>query len=132
MVFSVTVADEQLNIGILDDGGVDANWVITAITIEVGLPPSLPTEGSFDFGTVGSPVESGYTQVTESTVYSVGSGYGWAATSGLASRDRTAPNDLNRDFVFSSAEKTFNVDLANGDYTVTVTLGDQSYAHDRH
>ena len=90
----------------------------------------MPTEGSFDFGTVGSPVESGYTQVTESTVYSVGSGYGWASTSGLASRDRAAPNALNRDFVFSSAEKTFNVDLANGDYTVTITLGDQSFAHD--
>ena len=59
-------------------------------------------------------------------------GYGWSSTAGLQSRDRTAPADLTRDFVLSSTEHTFNVDLANGDYKVTVTIGDQAYLHDIH
>ncbi len=91
---------------------------------------SLPSEGAFDFGASGSPVESGYTQVTGSTLYSVGIGYGWTSIAGLSSRDRTLPNALNRDFVQSGTEHTFNVDLANGDYQVTVTIGDQSFMHD--
>ena len=34
----MTVADEQLNIGILDDGGVDANWAINSIAITIAPP----------------------------------------------------------------------------------------------
>jgi len=32
--------------------------------------------------------------------------------------------------VLGATEHTFNVDLANGDYEVTVTIGDQLYLHD--
>jgi fibronectin type 3 domain-containing protein len=128
--FRVTVTDEQLSLRFVDDGGSDGNWVLDGLTVEVASP--LPTEASFDFGTAGSPVQAGYTQVTESTLYSASSGYGWANTTGLASRDRGSPDDLRRDFVFGSAEHTFNVDLANGDtYLVTVVIGDQSYMHDK-
>jgi hypothetical protein len=69
--------------------------------------------------------------VSESTTYVTG-GYGWTSTSGLESRDRTAPaDDLRRDFVMSStAAGTFRVDLPNGNYAVTLTMGDQDYAHD--
>jgi hypothetical protein len=130
--FYVTVADGQLNLRILDDGGLDTNWVIDALTIAPGSPPALPTEASFDFGTSGSPVETGYTRVTESTLYSSAVGYGWVSTSGLASRDRASPDSLRRDFVQSTGEHIFNVDLANGDtYLVTVVIGDQSYTHDK-
>jgi hypothetical protein len=75
-------------------------------------------------------VESGYIQVTESTLYSASLGYGWSTTSGLESRDRGAPDNLKRDFVFSSTEHTFNVDLENGDYQITVIIGDQNFMHD--
>jgi fibronectin type 3 domain-containing protein/nitrous oxidase accessory protein NosD len=126
--FRVTVIDEQLNLRIVDDGGADSNWVLDALTIVVA--PSLPTEASFDFGTSGSPVQAGYTQVTEYTAYSAGSGYGWSSTTGLGSRDRGAPDDLRSDLVFGAAEHTFNVDLAKGDYAVTVVVGDQSFMHD--
>ena len=47
-----------------------------------------------------------------------------------SSRDRAVPNDLQRDFVFGTATRTFNVDLANGIYQVTVTIGDSWFAHD--
>jgi uncharacterized repeat protein (TIGR02543 family) len=130
VTFYVTVSDQQLNLRILDNGGTDPNWVINAVTIEQGSPPSLPTSASFDFGTEGSPVAVGYDQVTESSFYSANVGYGWVTVNGLDSRDRGAPDDLRRDFVFDSSERTFNVDLENGDYLVTVTLGDQNFSHD--
>jgi fibronectin type 3 domain-containing protein len=126
--FKVTVADGQLNLSFLDDGGLDGNWVLN--TLAVVVAPPLPTEAAFDFGTAASPTETGYVQVTSSSVYSAAAGYGWASTVGLDSRDRSAPNDLRRDFVFSSAEKTFCVDVANGYYLVTVTIGDQGFMHD--
>ena len=130
LTFYVTVSDEQLNIRILDQGGVQPDWVINALTIVPGSAPALPTEGSFDFGTSGSPVAAGYTQVTESTLYSAVLGYGWSSIAGLQSRDRGAPADLTRDLVLGATEHTFNVDLANGDYEVTITIGDQLYLHD--
>jgi fibronectin type 3 domain-containing protein len=128
VTFTTTVTDGQLNVRILDDGGSDGNWVLNALTIEGAPPP--PTEASFDFGTGSSPVEAGYIQVTEYTLYSGASGYGWVSTSGLSSRDRGVPDDLRSDFVFSSAEKTFSVDLANGVYQLTVVMGDHNFRHD--
>jgi uncharacterized repeat protein (TIGR02543 family) len=127
--FRVAVVDEQLNLRVVDDGGTDPNWVLDALTIDVA--PSLLTEASFDFGTVESPVQAGYTQVIGSTAYSARTGYGWTSTAGLTPRDRENPDDLRRDFVFSSAERTFDVDLMNGGYTVTVVIGDQSFLHDK-
>ena len=126
--FRVAVADEQLNIGIVDEGGFDPYWVLTALTVEVASP--LPTDAAFDFGTSGSPVASGYVQVSTSTVYSASVGYGWSSVAGLDCRDRGSPDALRSDFVFGSSEHTFNVDLANGDYAVTVTIGDLNYMHD--
>jgi fibronectin type 3 domain-containing protein len=38
---------------------------------------------------------------------------------------------LRRDFVFSSSDHTFNVDLPNGKYQVTLVIGDQNYMHDK-
>jgi hypothetical protein len=129
-VFWVSVVDGQLNLLVHDDGGADSNWVLNSLTIELGSPPPPQTEVLFDFGTVGSPVEFGYTQVTAYTLYSAGLGYGWGRVSGLDSRDRGGPDDLRRDFVFGSVDRTFNVDLANGDYIINATIGDQNFMHD--
>ena len=86
---------------------------------------------NFDFGTASSPIASGYTRVTESTTYTSGA-HGWTSTANLESRDRSAPDDLKRDFVMnaSSAARVFKVDLPNGTYNVTTTIGDQTNAHD--
>jgi uncharacterized repeat protein (TIGR02543 family) len=126
VAFIVTVSDGQLNLLFHDDGGADANWVVNALL--VGPPP--PTSAQFDFGTGASPVAANYTAVSESTLYSAFAGYGWTSTAGLSSRDRGAPDALRQDLVFASVDQTFNVDLANGNYTVTVIIGDQSYLHD--
>jgi fibronectin type 3 domain-containing protein len=84
----------------------------------------------YDFGTGSSNLAGGYTRVTEATVYSAG-GFGWVDATGLESRDRSGPDDLNRDFVMSSsAARTFKVDLPNGNYSVSITMGDNDFAHD--
>ena len=84
----------------------------------------------FDFGTGASPVESGYTEVHHATAYAAATGYGWSDTTGLDSRDRGAPDDLKRDFVFDDVDHTFQVDVTNGDYKVTVIMGDNDFQHD--
>ena len=72
-----------------------------------------------------------FARVTEATAYAAG-GFGWTDLSGLESRDRSAlSDDLKRDFVMSSSSaRTFRIDLPNGNYTVSVTMGDNDYAHD--
>lgn len=94
-------------------------------------PPPPPTGNKYDFGTSSSPVASGYLRVTEATAYSAGS-FGWTDLTGLESRDRSAlADDLKRDLVLSSsAARNFKVDLANGSYSVSVTMGDNDFAHD--
>lgn len=95
-------------------------------------PTSTPTVvARYDFGTGTSALAAGYTRVTETTAYTSGA-FGWTDTSGLESRDRSGPaDDLKKDFVtHASAARTFKVDLANGNYTVTVTMGDNDFAHD--
>ncbi len=89
------------------------------------------TVARFDFGTTISAIAAGYTRITEATTYAAGVP-GWTDTSTLESRDRSGPaDDLKKDFVLSSsAARTFRVDLANGTYTVTVTMGDNDFAHD--
>ncbi len=100
-----------------------ANFSITA-------PPPPPPAYRYDFGTASSPVAAGYTQVTESTRFSTATGFGWQSGT-IGSRDRGIPpgtNDLNRAFDFS-ADGTFAVNVPNGPYSVTVMMGDGSYAH---
>lgn len=94
-------------------------------------PPPPPSTSKFDFGTSTSALASGYTRVTETSSFTAG-GYGWTSTAGLESRDRSGPaDDLKRDFVMhSSAARSFKVAVANGTYTVTVTMGDNDFAHD--
>jgi hypothetical protein len=89
---------------------------------------AAPPGGYFDFGTTVSPVEPGYVGVSLRT-YSSTTGYGWLSTSALTARDRATTNPLTRDFN-SGRDGTFLVNLVDGNYTVTVTLGDAKALHD--
>ena len=87
-------------------------------------------EGYYDFGESSSPVEAGYTQVNEETVYTSARGYGWQSGT-IKSRDRITGSSLERDLNFTRSG-TFVVDVPNGTYDVTVRLGDKSQSvHDR-
>ena len=122
--FNVNVTGGALELEFSDGGGSDGSWVVNAITIT----PITFAGDKFDFGTDTSPLELGYTQVTEASTYSSGP-FGW--TSGApGSRDRTAPDALKQDFATGTTAAAFRDDVPNGNYAVTVTMGDQDYAHD--
>ena len=74
-----------------------------------------------DFGTATSPVAAGYTRVTGDDTYTTALGYGWTAA--VYSHDRGGASDRDRDFAYG-ADGTFLVDVPNGTYRVTVTIGD--------
>ncbi|MFO0915845.1 MAG: hypothetical protein U0795_23000 [Pirellulales bacterium] len=82
---------------------------------------------AFDFGTAQSPVEYGAARVTAGDRYVLGKA-GWLSTM-VDERDRGTTNSFIRDFNFS-ADATFRLDVAEGTYQVTATLGDDGYAHD--
>lgn len=76
----------------------------------------------FDFNTSSSPTASGYVGVPV-VGYSSSRGYGWTNTSGVSAVDRATSNPLTRDF-HTATDRTFQVDLPNGIYQVTPTMGD--------
>ncbi|MFX0209788.1 MAG: choice-of-anchor U domain-containing protein [Candidatus Hodarchaeota archaeon] len=90
----------------------------------------------FDFGPIESPVESGYRRVSKWTGGPLDEymwDYGWVYypdDNPLSGLDRGAPDNLRRDFIFSSEEGIFYVELPKGDYIVTVIIGDNDYGHD--
>lgn len=99
----------------------------TVHDLEATPPSSSPR--TFDFGTASSPVAAGYTQVTDASSYSPATGYGWLSGK-VQSRDRETGSDLERDFD-STGDAVFVVDLPNGTYQVTVTMGDAWTWHDQ-
>src|SRR5262249_28720425 len=80
-----------------------------------------------DLGTSSSPVASGYQRVPLVN-YSAAQGFGWQSTSGLSAVNRNG-SALTRDF-HSGPSGTFLVDLPNGTYNVTLTMGDAKATHD--
>ena len=84
----------------------------------------------FDFGTRTSPLEPGYTRVTASTSYNATLGYGWAGGA-VRELDRGTGTGVTRDLHYRDVG-TFVVDVPNGTYQVTLTVGDTGpYRHDQ-
>ena len=81
----------------------------------------------FDFGTQGSPVETGFAQVTHATTFTAERGFGWNYGT-IGSRDRGVGDALRRDLCFTRTG-TFAVTIPNGRYHVTLTMGDASAGH---
>jgi len=116
--FQTTVSDGKLSLEFSTTSGV---WCVTRVTV---APASGGNQvaGSYDFGTNNSPLLSGYSRITPTSS-------NWTNTTSIDSRDRgTGPNNLNRDFIFSTNAKTFEHTTGNGTYDVTVTFGDRDYA----
>lgn len=82
-----------------------------------------PASFRFDFGP--GKVEPGYTLVLPTTVYSKEQGYGLDPGSSVTGVDRGGPDALRGDFCTSGEPFSFSVDLPEGNYNVTVVLGDQ-------
>ena len=80
------------------------------------------TNWKFDFGP--GKVAPGYTQVLADTVYSKELGYGFEPGAKVTCLDRGGKNALRSDFCTSNQPFYFSVTLPEGNYDVTVTLGD--------
>lgn len=80
----------------------------------------------FDFGP--GKVASGYTQVIASSIYSKELGYGFEPGAAVQCLDRRGKDALRGDLCTSDKPFYFSVALPEGNYRVTLTLGDQSAA----
>ncbi|MDN3496967.1 fibronectin type III domain-containing protein [Planococcus sp. APC 4015] len=94
------------------------------------LPPAADGAWRFDFGTATSPVAEGYQQALTSSLYSVEAGWGITLPDGVTLFDRnrtgsrTPADPLAEDFV-AGVNWGFALDgVPEGDYDVTVTIGD--------
>ena len=88
------------------------------------LTGAADTDFKFDFGP--GKVESGYTQVLPSTVYSKERGYGFEPGSNVQGVDRGGDDALRSDYCTSEKPFSFSVNLPEGNYEVAVTLGDSN------
>ncbi|WP_117170023.1 OmpL47-type beta-barrel domain-containing protein [Paraliobacillus sediminis] len=81
----------------------------------------------FDFGTDDSELADGFEKISDQTAYSEENGYGFVDPSKVTAINRAGADTLQTDFV-TYTETSFQVDLPNGDYAVTVLLGDEDDA----
>lgn len=80
----------------------------------------------FDFGP--GKVAPGYTQVVASTTYNKKLGYGFEPGANLSCLDRSGKDALRSDFCTGDKPFYFSVELPEGNYNVTLTLGDAQAA----
>ncbi len=86
----------------------------------------MQTSWKFDFGVLGQTAD-GYTKVTADTAYGEAAGYGFLNTSNVTGKDRGEGGALKRDFCIPF-DTAFRVDVPNGLYTATLTIGDAHLA----
>ena len=80
------------------------------------------TEFKFDFGS--GKVAKGYTQVSVESYYSKEKGFGFMPNSKVENVSRKGKNALTSDFCTSKEPFFFTVDIPEGNYDVTLILGD--------
>ena len=89
----------------------------------LGFAPLLRAQPlRFDFGS--GPVAPGWTAVSAQTLYNEDLGYGFESGPAITDILRKKGSELTRDFVTSPEPFRFSVRLPEGNYTVTLTLGD--------
>lgn len=115
-----------------------SNFTVTIVGIMLFFTVSVPVRSSwmqtasgaenkkisfkFDFGS--GKVEKGYTQVLPSAIYSEEIGYGFEPGAAVEAVDRGGDDALRGDFCTSEKPFYFSVKVPEGNYKVTVTLGD--------
>ncbi|HRU98575.1 MAG TPA: GDSL-type esterase/lipase family protein [Ruminococcus sp.] len=96
---------------------------IAPTNVEITAEAATVTDWKFDFG--GGGTAGGYTGVSASDGYNAGRGYGFAQTYNMSNVGASGGGALSDAVQFKDTGKgnTFNVDLPNGLYQVTVILG---------
>ncbi len=135
--FAAGQASVIFPVSAVDDLGADRTQIVSleanAAGYDKGTARVEVTDDEFsrrfDFGTSSSPVQSDYTRVSNGTRYSDSRGYGWLSGA-IGSVDTRSGSYLTRDLNYTG-DGTFAVNVPNGTYEVTVTLGDRrSVRHD--
>jgi lysophospholipase L1-like esterase len=112
--------------------GLAAAVVLSGAGLSLAAPEAHaePSNYNFDFG--GGPVEPGYIGVSATDAYSPETRYGFNTPEHMAdvpAKGTGAASDAVRFLEFGTkSTNTFNVDLKEGLYKVSVTLGDTSRA----
>ena len=84
--------------------------------------PATPGPWRFDFGT--GAVAAGHQQVVSTTLYTAERRFGFVDASAVRCLDRGTSDIVRSDFCTSDRPFVFAVDVPEGNYAVTVTLGD--------
>jgi len=133
----VTIADGQLTIRLTRPNGTSKKTILNFIRIApVGSTPPPPPPGgptvsiNFQPGTAATP--AGFLK-DDGSVFNASRGYGWSTR--VNTRDRNFLNDQSRDsFIHFDAGNsvTWQYNLANGSYVVSLASGDPSYSQGPH
>ncbi|CAN7759153.1 OmpL47-type beta-barrel domain-containing protein [Paenibacillus sp. LjRoot56] len=121
-----TSAPHYYQVKASNTAGISAASNVAASTVFVvpnALPSDLPLK--IDFGP--GAVADGYFGITAPVAYSAQLKYGFADPSLVGSGNSGTADPLKSDYL-SPGGTSFNMDLPNGDYAVSVTAGDASAA----
>src|SRR4030042_4405190 len=111
-------------------------YLLISASATIGLAPATGSSAEqnaraaaaipykFDFGS--GEAAPGYIRILPSTTYTKQLGYGFSASSGLSAVDRGGGDALRDDFCTGGIPFFFTVDVPEGNYDVTVTLGDRN------
>jgi lysophospholipase L1-like esterase len=89
---------------------------------QIGLQSRSAAPWKFDFGP--GPLGSGYQRVMPQNLYSREAGFGFEPGPPIKCQERASKDPLRGDFCTSEKPFYFSVALPEGDYNVTVTVGD--------
>jgi len=112
-------------------GTFTGNDTVASLLYAIQVKVNQPKELNFDFGGPATAYQTNFIHISSTTSFTANNQWGWTDTTGLSFRDRATANNGERAFVCATTSKVFQVALPNGNYYVTITQGDSTYAHDK-
>lgn len=112
----------------------DSGYSNIASGTTLAAPPPAAVLANINFQPSSAPIPSGY-QMDDGSAYTVGRGYGWTVDLSGNTRDRDVNADQRFDtfaFVWNATTNTWQYDLPNGSYLVSLASGDGAYAQGPH
>jgi lysophospholipase L1-like esterase len=103
-------------------GVIGAIALLATIASTLHAQSTAPTDFKFQFGS--GKVETGYTQVSPTDLYSKERGWGFEPGPTIQAINRGGDDALRGGFVTSDKPFYFSVELPEGNYNVHLTLGD--------
>ncbi len=96
------------------------------LLVAKGLAAQTPTNYKFDFGP--GATAKGFTKITSEEAYSKEKGYGFDFGSKVTGVDRGGKDELRGDLIKSDSPFYFSIAVPEGNYKITITMGDAKEA----